>query len=76
MKVNIRLFIGDSDVEFKDLKPEIQQRYREKFSDIYAEIVSKKVVEMINHGKPKGEIMNYLCIDESKTYDKGVYKNR
>ena len=63
MKINVRMFIGDSDVEFEDLDPEIQNQYKEKITNIYAEQVLDRVVEMINQGKSEKEVEEYLLLD-------------
>lgn len=65
MKINVRMFIGDSDIEFKDLDKETKKKYKERITEIYAEQVSNRVVEMINTGKSEQEILNYLCLESS-----------
>lgn len=66
MKINVRMFIGDSDIQFQDLDAEAQEKYREKITGIYAAQVSKRVIEMINQGKSEKEIRKYLLLDKEK----------
>jgi hypothetical protein len=65
MKINVRLFIGDSDVEFEDLSEEVQEEYRRKITGIYADQVLNRVVEMIRQNKSEDEIKSYLLLDRN-----------
>lgn len=65
MKINVRLFIGDSDVRFEDLSKEAQEKYRRKITGIYADQVLNRVVEMIRQNKSEDEIRRYLLLDRS-----------
>lgn len=56
--MKVRLFIGD--ILFEDLTKEQQEEAKQKYTDAYANIVLDRVIEMMNQGKSKKEIMDYL----------------
>ncbi|MDK2920144.1 MAG: hypothetical protein PWQ37_2877 [Candidatus Petromonas sp.] len=77
MKINVRLLIGESDVEFEDLNEEVQEKYRRKITGIYAEQVLNRVIEMIRQNKSEDEIKSYLLLDrdDTKTHISNIDRN-
>lgn len=74
MEIVVRLFVGDSQVEFEEMEKDIQDKYRQKITDIYAEQVLRRVKEMIKQGKSEKEIMEYLLLDyNQKKVQKSEY---
>ncbi|MBB6215979.1 small nuclear ribonucleoprotein (snRNP)-like protein [Anaerosolibacter carboniphilus] len=59
--MKVRLFIGDT--LFEDLPEEKQEEAKQKYTDAYANIVLDRVIEMMNQGKSKAEIMSYLGLN-------------
>lgn len=63
MKINVRMFIGDSDIQFEDLPLDVQDSYKRKITEIYADQVLNRVCNMIREGKSEKEIRQYLLLD-------------
>ncbi|MFT9497094.1 hypothetical protein [Anaerosolibacter sp.] len=56
--MKVRLWVGDT--LWEDLTEEQQAEWSRKAGEIYGDIVLDRVVEMMNQGKSKAEIMSYL----------------